>query len=444
MSVHRSSSPSRRAVIRGAAATLWLPALASAGGGRFVRGISGGGDPRRIVWWFVPNGLVASEVTPATTGADYALLPVLEPIATDRARVTVLSGLENVASGAATASTHERCMGSLLTDHAIANPLSGPLDAGISADQHAANGLAAAATTPFRSLQLGTGEAYVPGVGNSSVYFTHLSWADGQTPLTPLTDPKMLFDQMFAGTDPDASASDVARRKALRHSVLDASLERVEGLRAKLDPADVAKLDQYATAVRELEQRITALDAVVCEAPDAPVANLPLAERIDAMTDLMVLALQCDYTRILTFMAGPTSALTAFTDLGITKAHHTLSHDYLYHQADADAFREIQRWQVERWATFVHELAQIPDGDGGDLLSNTLVALTTEFGEPSAHAARPLPVLLAGGEAGGVAQGVHRAVATQPHSNLWRAMIAFSGADPAGFGDNATGTLDLG
>ena len=223
----------------------------------------------------------------------------------------------------------------------------------------------------------------------------------------------MLFDRMFAGTDAEATASEVAKRGALRTSVLDTVVDRIDALHRRLDAADRAKLDQYATAVRELENRIAALSDLACEVPTAPLANLPLADRIAAATDLLVVALQCDFTRVATFMAGPTSALTTFPDLGSTKAHHTLSHDYLYRSEDADAFRQIQRWQIEQWGTFVAKLAAASDGEG-DLLSSTLTALVTEFGEPSAHHAAPLPALIAGGEAGGVVQGAHRRAGGAP------------------------------
>lgn len=419
----------RRALLRSAVATVALPFLPSLARAAYV-------PPRRVVYWFLPNGLVLDEVTP---GPDFALPPVLEPLEPLRDRVSVVSGLENRASRQG--GNHERCMASLLTDHVLGDPYEGPVVNAESADQVAARAMPA--VVPFASLQLGTGEEFVRGRGNLDVYNAHLSWADAATPLAPLNDPKMLFDRMFAGADPEATEAERARRAALRLSVLDAVGDRIGTVRRGLDAADRAKLDQFTTAVREVEDRIAALQALQCEVPTEPVPNLPLGERIAATTDLLVLALRCDYTRVATFAIGPTQALTTYPELGVGKPHHSLSHDWKSRPEDLDQFLAVHRLNFERWGAFLEALREVPDGEG-DLLSSTLVAFVTEFSDPNTHDAQPLPMLLAGGEAGGVVQGVHRVVAPQPHSNALRAVLAFQGVDPQGFGEHATGTLDLG
>ena len=42
----------------------------------------------------VPNGIMMDKWTPATEGADFALTPILEPLAPFRDRMLVLSGLD--------------------------------------------------------------------------------------------------------------------------------------------------------------------------------------------------------------------------------------------------------------------------------------------------------------------------------------------------------------
>ncbi|MEQ1569519.1 MAG: DUF1552 domain-containing protein [Myxococcota bacterium] len=417
----------RRALLRGAGAAWLLPPLASLAprGARAAPTVT----PRLLVW-FVPNGMIGEEVTP-TAGVFPSVMSALAPL---RARVSAWSGLENRASQGG--GSHERCLPSLLSDREATNFQAGPLSAGVTIDQLIAQRLAG--TAPYSSLVLGTGEPFGNASGNLPVYYNSLSWTAPVAPAPRLDDPKLLFDRLFGGSVDQNDA-----RRALRKSVLDAVVERSAALRPALDPADQGKLDQFETGVRELELRIDRLAAVSCDRPDAPAPNLPFMERVDTTTDLLVLALQCGYTRVASYMLGPTTALTTYPQIGVTKAHHTISHDYLYREQDRVWFLAIHQWHFERWAALLERLAAVPTPTG-DLLSETLVALVTEFSEASHHVAVPVPMVLAGGEAAGVSQGHDRAFPSLPHSNLLRAFGGYMGVDTSAFGDNATGTVDLG
>lgn len=429
----------RRLFLRSAAATLWLPLLPSALP-RAARASTPAG-PRRLVFFFVPNGMLEEFVTPAATGPDYPLPPLLSPLAPLQSRVSVISGLHNLSSGeTATFGTHEGCLASLLSDHAIGDAYTGALAGGQTVDQAAAAAIGAA--TPFPSLQLGTGEPPISAFGNIGVYYSTLSWAGPQTPISPLVDPKTTFDRMFAGSDPVATEVELERRATLRRSVLDAVLERTDRLQTRLDAADRAKLDQFTTGVRELELRIQAIEEIECPVPAEPGSNPGFAEKVAAFVDLMVVALQCDYTRVLTFMGGPSTAMTTFPFLGISTDHHSLSHNQAYSDAARADLLAIQQWYVSQYATLCDKLAQVPTADG-DLLSTSLVSLVSEFAESNSHVANPSSFLVAGGEAGGVLQGRHRRHPGTPHGNLLRSMLDFVGVDPSGFGETATGTLDL-
>ena len=48
------------------------------------------------------------------------------------------------------------------------------------------------------------------------------------------------------------------------------------------------------------------------------------------MSDLMVLAFQCDVTRFITFMLGNAGSNRTYDFLGVTGGHHEISH----HQGD--------------------------------------------------------------------------------------------------------------
>ncbi|MEO0606331.1 MAG: DUF1552 domain-containing protein, partial [Myxococcota bacterium] len=258
---------------------------------------------------------------------------------------------------------------------------------------------------------------------------------------------RQLFDQMFAGADPDATQEEVDRRARLKRSVLDNLLEGVSSVESKLNAPDRAKLDEYTTSVRELERRIDQLEEKVCPVPEAPDADLDLPGRIGAFVDLMVVALQCDLTRVITFLSSPTSGQATYPFLGIEAGHHTLSHGFVPGSTNQETMElmDIQRWHAGVFAELGRRLQEIPVGEeGDDLLGQTLLVLTSEFSDPAWHSAWPQPFVLAGGESHGVRQGrsLHFTPGT-PHSNLLRAMIAYTGADPGNFGPTSTGTADL-
>jgi hypothetical protein len=160
------------------------------------------------------------------------------------------------------------------------------------------------------------------------------------------------------------------------------------------------------------------------------------------MNDLMVLALQCDHTRFVTFMLGPTTAYTSYSFLGVSTDHHSLSHGWAYSDSQRTDMLRVQNWQVGQFADLCAKLAAVPEGEG-DLLSNTMVTLVSEFGDSNQHIGYPMALLMAGGEAGGVAQGQHRVYSDRPHVDLLAAELEFAGVDSTGFGQNLTTPLDL-
>jgi len=428
---------SRRLFLRGSSATLWLPFLPSA----LPRSAwaAAPADPRRLLFWFVPNGMLAENFTPTILGPQYDLPFTLEPILPIQSRVTVVSGIENRASTPG-AGTHESCMVGLMSDHSL-DAFSAELDGGVTIDQFAAQALGP--VTPFPSMQLGLDEPWIEGGGNLNTYYTTLSWANGQTPLAQLSNPKTVFDRMFAGSDPNLTEEDVARRAELRKSLLDSVADRTAALQTKLSSEDRIKLDQFTTGVRELELRIDALSALQCPTPDEPPSSVGFVEGITVMTELMVVALQCDYTRILTFATGASTSQTVYDFLpGITEPHHYLSHNQSTQTDSKNALLTMMNWQTSMWTTLCQKLAEVQE-TSGDLLSNTLVTMISEFGDSALHIAYPMVAVVAGGESGGVLQGQHRHYGAAPHSNLWWAELEYMGVDPTGFGENATGMLDL-
>src|SRR5690606_9260391 len=86
---------SRRTVLKGAGAAIALPFLdAMVPAGRaFAQGAAK--SPHRLVFVGFPHGAVMNKWSPAETGRDYTMSPILEPLAAFREHMTIVSGLRN-------------------------------------------------------------------------------------------------------------------------------------------------------------------------------------------------------------------------------------------------------------------------------------------------------------------------------------------------------------
>src|ERR1700752_3014807 len=139
MVILKKSIP-RRTFLRGAGAALALPfldAMTPALAADKAR-------PIRMAFIEVPNGIMMDKWTPATEGANFALTPILEPLAQFRDRMLVLSGLDqNQSKGLPfeVGGDHPRACTAWLTGTHCKMTSGADLRAGISVDQIAAREL---------------------------------------------------------------------------------------------------------------------------------------------------------------------------------------------------------------------------------------------------------------------------------------------------------------
>src|SRR5690606_20896490 len=141
-----------------------------------------------------------------------------------------------------------------------------------------------------------------------------------------LTDPSLVFDRLFGGQDAGVSATEADRRRVLRKSVLDYAVQDASSLARRLSAADNRRLDEYLTGVRELERRIDGSVDPTCDSGLRPGPPPDIEGAVQAMSDLMVLGLSCDVTRVMTFMFANGGSNRVHDFLGVTRAHHEISH----------------------------------------------------------------------------------------------------------------------
>ena len=159
-----------------------------------------------------------------------------------------------------------------------------------------------------------------------------------------------MFERLFGdsgSTDPKAP-----RRIEQDRSVLDSVIQEAGALKDR-SARDGAKLVEYLDAIRDVERRIQRAEEQ--SGRELPVVDHPAGvpdsfdEHVRLMCDLQVLAYQADLTRIVTFMLGREFSGVTFPQIGVTDAHHPITH----HQQEPERSsrsRRSTRTQVTKFA----------------------------------------------------------------------------------------------
>jgi hypothetical protein len=418
MAVLKKSIP-RRAFLRGTGASLALPVL-DAMTAAFA---APSARPIRLAFIEVPNGIMMDKWTPATEGANFALTPILEPLAPFRERMLVLSGLDQNQSKALATEVggdHPRACTAWLTGTHARMTSGADLHAGISVDQIAAREFGK--YTQLASLEVGLESAEVVGACESAygcAYYNTISWRNETTPLPMENRPRAIFERLFG----DGGG---AKTRLAYRSVLDAVTDDVKRLRARLGAADRGKIDQYLEAVRDVERRIGLAETQGDrELPqlDGPIGVPSIfSDYYKLMADLLVLAWQTDMTRICTFQIGHEMSGRAYPELGFGDAHHAVTH----HQGDHDKIAKVVQiniFHAKMLAYYLDKLRSTADGDGS-LLDHALILYGGALSDGNQHLYTDLPLLLFAGGVAGVKGGRHvRYPRGTPMGNLLLAML---------------------
>jgi len=398
----------RRTMLRGAGAAVALPFLSAMLPAR----ARGAGRPvHRFQAFYVPNGMAMEFWSPKTEGARFELTPILEPLAPFRDQLLVLSGIR-----ANWNYIHAGASGSFLTGAARGGRNEIEIVADVSMDQLLARHFAR--TTQVASLELSMDMPANAGActGNLSCAYTHtLCWRSPTQPLPMEWNPRAVFEKLFG----DSGRTDRAAREARlrqRKSILDSVRASLADLTRELGPADRTRLVEYADAVRDVERRIQKAE----EQRDIPLPEMeqphgapPVFEdHLALMLDLQVLAFQSDLTRVIAFMLGKEQSARPYPQIGVPEAHHPLSHHNDIPELVA-RMSKINRYHAEWFGRYLAKLRATPDA-GGSLLDNVTILYGSGISNSSRHSGDNLPLLLAGGGAGGLRGGRHLVYRDKP------------------------------
>jgi hypothetical protein len=438
---------SRRTVLRGLGVSVALPFLeAMQPRPLFAGSVEQKSPPLRTAFLYVPNGVHMPSWTPRTLGAAFDLPAILEPLEAVKDDLLVLSGLTlNPARALGDGGgDHARAMASFLTGRHPRKTDGADLRAGVSIDQAAAQRIGHA--TRFPSLEIGCEGGKTGGEcdhGYSCAYQSNLSWRSETTPVAKQVNPRLVFDRLFGSPAGREGGEDLAKGDRHNKSILDFVGDDAKQLGQTLGTADRRKLDEYLTGVRELEQRITsarpAVDVGVAKYPRPLGIPADYQEHLRLLGDLLVLAFQCDLTRIASFVFANDGSNRNYRPAGVSDGHHDISH----HGGDAAKqakICKINQFHTTQLAYILGKLKVIPEGDR-TLLDHCMIVYGSGISDGNSHSHDDLPILLAGGANGTIKTGRHVRYAKEtPLTNLYVSMLDRMGANLDAFGDS-TGPL---
>ena len=364
-------------------------------------------------------GYEANTFFPKGFGKDYKISPTLAPLAANRDKFTVYSGLEHGISGGHY-DEHTFLTGVHIYD--AKKYKEGNISVDIKAAEHV--GFA----TRFPSLHL----ALPGGVGR----YDRTSWTRSGVSV-PMTDKiDLVFNKLFLEESLEARKK---KRQILEEnsSVIDAVLGQSKDVARKLNKDDKVKMAEFLDSLRDTEKKIQAQQKWVLS-PKPKVKELTsvptnIKELFPLYYDLVTLALRTDSTRVVALQLPVTN--NVYSDLeGITEGYHLISH----HGKDKNRLKQLQTietYHMSIFNDFLNKLSAVKDGEG-NLLDNTLVLHGAGMGNGSAHSNKNLPVLLAGG---GLNHGEHKnmynheKIAT-PLCDLYVSMLNWFGLEIDTFG----------
>jgi hypothetical protein len=404
-----------------------------------------GETPVRMMFVYVPNGIMMQHWNPDYEGALRELPRVLKPLEPLKDDILLLSNLTNHAGRAWLdgPGDHGRCCGSYLTSVHVRKTTTNILS-GTSCDQIVASQIGA--KTRFPSLEVGIEDARQAGdcdSGYSCAYTNNMAWKSESQPLPPILNPRQLFERLF-GNGAQLSPEARARQSRIRRSVMDMVVADTKKLQSTLGPTDKRKLDEYLSSIREIELQLEKAEKDTTQinpGMEKPY-GIPsdFAEHFKLMTDMVTVAFQADLTRVVTFLVTREGSSRSYREIGIPDGHHPLTH----HRNDPvwmEKVAQINTYHVQQFATWITRLKAIKEGDS-TLLDNSMIVYGAGLSDGNRHTHEDLPTLIAGRGGKQIKSGQRIVYRREtPIANLYLTMMDRMGVRVDHFGD-ATGRLE--
>ncbi len=393
-----------RGMLAGSAVTVGLPILdcvLNESGNAFAA--TGERLPARFATWFWGLGLGEGDWVPKTAGTDYELPPQLQALKPLQKKMNLFSGGQVFLDGQSN-NTHFTGVQGLMTGKVSSTrDYFGSIDTLVG--DVIGNG------TRFRSIEVACdGDAKT-------------SWSARQNsgPQPAEVSPTALYTRIFGPEykDPNAAEFVPDTDVMVRKSVLTGVTDERQALMSRLGAADRAKMDNYFTSLRALEQKL----AIQLEKP-APMVGCtkpaqaknddghPLTLALEAMerhnifAGLLAHALACGQTRVVNLAI--TQGMSGLRKEGDTTSHHTQTHEEpvdstLGYQKNCAWFQGLY---MQALADFATTFDGIKEGDKS-MLDRMVIFAFTDHGAPRLHSVRNYPLMTLGTGDGRMKVGMH-------------------------------------
>ena len=438
---------SRRSVLRGilggSAVYMGLPALDVFLNGNGTALADGAPLPTRFGTYFWGLGLTDTPTggtrwVPTKVGSGYEVMPELESLAAVKDKVSVFSGFRVIGDGRANL-VHWSGHASILSG--IAPAASGRFD-GPSFDTKVADAIGG--STRFRTIDIDASVSRQP---------VSYSTRSGTTFASPDVTPLALYTRLFGPDfqDPNSDNWKPDPSIMLRQSVLSAVTDQRRDLMKGLGKADQAKMDQYFSSVRDMENQLAVQlqrpeKCESCVVPSEPKGAAPrgasvevVNENTKTMAKLLAMGLACNQSKVFTFVHTAGSSETYMA--GNSKIYHQITHD---EPTDAALGYQPQTSKMaglvmQGFGAFLAELDAIKEGDG-TLLDRSLVLGFSDTGYAKIHAIENIPMFLAGGAGGRHKAGQHIAGKGDSVTRVSLTAMQLAGAPVGEFGSGSMKT----
>ena len=418
----------RRTILRGLGTAVALPFLESMARPVFAAGKT---YPKRMAFVYTPNGVNV---------AKWSLDETLTPLVPHQKDLSIISGLnhKNAFGNGDGGGDHARASATYLTGVHPKKSAS-EIHTGVSVDQLAANKIGDKTRLPSLELSCDRGqEAGSCDSGYSCAYQFNISWRSPSQPMNPEIEPKLVFERLFAGGPEGESQEARERRAQSDQSVLDFVLGQAKTLETKLGATDKRKLDEYFTAIRDVERRIRMNGTMPPPVPEGAVgdfnADYSFERHMRLMFDLITLSFQTDTTRIATFLVSHDGGNRPYPFAGVPQGHHHISH----HRNQPESLAKlatIDKRHVTQFAYLLEKMKSVQEGEG-TLLDNSMILYGAGISDPDAHSHDNLPTILAGRGAGSITPGRQIKADSVPMTNLFVSLLDRMEAPVASFGDS--------
>jgi hypothetical protein len=420
-----------KGILGGTAVTVGLPFLECFLNDNGTALASGAPLPTRFATWFWGLGMSRAVFVPKKTGVGYDLPEEIRALAPVQQHINLFSNFKLATDGRPNF-CHYTGWVALRCGQPPATRQDLP---GESLDVTIAEIMGSGAR--FRAL-----DAVATGDARDSYSF---SGTNAINP--PEASPVDLYRKLFGAEfqDPNSATFEPNPLIMVQKSVLSAVTDARAVLNRQLGAADRARLDQYYTGVRQVEQRL----ALELEKPQpmsacrvGPVIDVELPAGLDndviderhrLMANILAMALACNQTKVVNMTYSASQSLASRK--GYEKAHHTLTHEELVDEGLG--YQPDTSWFIRRamgsFAYFVAALADIAEGDGS-LLDNMLVYAHSDSEYAKIHSLNGIPMFTAGKAGGRVKTGLHIDGKGQPGTRLGYTVQRVMGVDTNSWG----------